>query len=819
MSYSFFRCELVVRTATVLLLSGSACGVLYASVPCTHAVVVAAAAAGPVEAKAVLVLREESAKRTAVEWPLTQRQTDQPVAIVAGLRSEIPGLLSPGMRAAWERAERADAVRKSEGFAIETLRAGPSTAIVIAGNDARGLLFGVGYLLRKLEMEPNSAVLPEDINIRTAPQYPVRGQQIGYRFKNNTYDAWTVAQFDQQTRDLAIFGNNTIQVVAPNSDDAAASPLFPAPSLETLIGICRSTISYGLDFDLYYPEMAKDYSNPAMVEAEVKKADALFRALPHIDALYVPGGDPGHTEPKYLLPLVEKEAEVLHKYHPHATVWISAQGFNAAWYTEFYSILRKEHPAFITGFFVGPQSRDSFPLQRKMIPTQYQLQAYPDIAHVMHAQFALPAWDPAFAFSEGREPIDPRPMGETGIYRTFAKLHSGFITYSEGVNDDVNKVIWDQLGWSASTNPMETLRDYARFFLGPHIGKLDGGVFADGLMALERNWDGPLLTHASVDATLLQFQTMEQEASPAQRENWRFEMALYRAYYDEYIRSRLIAETAQQQRAMAALRLAPETGAAKAIRDARQALDPPQAPVAADLRQHIFMLADELFHNIGIQLSVVKYGASAIERGANLDRVDVNLNNSAWMEKQFKRIEKLPGEAEQQSELGRILRYEDAGPGGFYDDLGNPSHEPHLVLGAGSRLDPQLYATTVNGIADKVPDDGLRISTITYAETLYDTPIELVYPDLDPKRHYRLRVTYGGEAYTLPIRLVANDSVEIHAPLRRKDNPETLEFDIPQSTTAGGKLDLKWTRPAGVGGGGRGLQVAEVWLIPDSDGR
>ncbi|WP_446742188.1 hypothetical protein [Silvibacterium acidisoli] len=32
--------------------------------------------------------------------------------------------------------------------------------------------------------------------------------------------------------------------------------------------------------------------------------------------------------------------------------------------------------------------------------------------------------------------------------------------------------------------------------------------------------------------------------------------------------------------------------------------------------------------------------------------------------------------------------------------------------------------------------------------------------------------------------------------------------------TAQGVLDLKWTRPAGLGGSGRGLQVAEVWLFP-----
>jgi len=45
-----------------------------------------------------------------------------------------------------------------------------------------------------------------------------------------------------------------------------------------------------------------------------------------------------------------------------------------------------------------------------------------------------------------------------------------------------------------------------------------------------------------------------------------------------------------------------------------------------------------------------------------------------------------------------------------------------------------------------------------------------------------------------------------------------VEFDIPLEATATGKLKLAWTRPAGVGGSGRGAQVAEVWLLP-SPGR
>lgn len=42
---------------------------------------------------------------------------------------------------------------------------------------------------------------------------------------------------------------------------------------------------------------------------------------------------------------------------------------------------------------------------------------------------------------------------------------------------------------------------------------------------------------------------------------------------------------------------------------------------------------------------------------------------------------------------------------------------------------------------------------------------------------------------------------------------QPLIFDIPTEASATGELRLKWNRPAGLGGSGRGVQVAEVWLI------
>ena len=47
---------------------------------------------------------------------------------------------------------------------------------------------------------------------------------------------------------------------------------------------------------------------------------------------------------------------------------------------------------------------------------------------------------------------------------------------------------------------------------------------------------------------------MEKAAAPRDLLNWRFQQALYRAYYDAYVRSRLLHETAIEERALDRLR-------------------------------------------------------------------------------------------------------------------------------------------------------------------------------------------------------------------------------------------------------------------------
>ena len=129
--------------------------------------------------------------------------------------------------------------------------------------------------------------------------------------------------------------------------------------------------------------------------------------------------------------------------------------------------------------------------------------------------------------------INPRPRGRPQIFQLYAEQTIGFITYSEGCNDDVNKFVWSGLGWDPDTPVVEILREYGRYFIGERVRR----QLRPGLLALERNWVGPLLTNAGVETTLEQFQDDGAHRHAGRLLNWRFQQALYRAYYDAYVRA------------------------------------------------------------------------------------------------------------------------------------------------------------------------------------------------------------------------------------------------------------------------------------------
>jgi hypothetical protein len=720
------------------------------------------------ERKAVTMLVEEVDKRTGIRWPVGRPA--EGVVIEVAERKNVP----------------------AEGYRVTVY----DSVVSVAGNDARGVLFGVGRLLRLLRMERGSVSIHDEWTEASAPQYPLRGHQLGYRPKTNSYDGWAVPVWEQYIRDLVVFGTNAIELIPPRSDDDADSPHFPLPPMRMMTEMSRLADSYGLDVWIWYPAMDLDYSNPKTVNAALEEWGEVFRKLPRLDAVFVPGGDPGHTEPRVLMAFLEKVTAVLHRYHPAAQMWVSPQGFKQVWLDQFYSILKSE-PVWLSGVVYGPQIRASLAEMRAAVPKRYPIRHYPDITHSRQCQYPVPNWDVAYAVTEGREVINPRPAGEAEIFRRTAPYTVGFITYSEGCNDDVNKFVWSALGWNPAGKVEDILREFGRYFISERYGE----SFARGLMALERNWRGPLALNSGVEETLTHFQELEHTATPQMLANWRFQQVLYRAHYDAYTRRRLLYETELERQAMEMLAKAPETGSGRAISAAEFVLRKAVTDrISGDLRARAFELAEALFQSIRMQLSVSRYKAIAVDRGATLDTIDAPLNNRLWLGQRFRKLREASNESDRLAGIREIVNWTDAGRGGFYDDLGDTTRQPHLVRDENTQV----------GFG---PPGTRRRSWWDHVESRYDAPVRMHYDGLDRLARYKLRVVYGGENPRRKMRLMAGERWEVH-PLMEKPSPlRLLEFDIPHEATERGELDLAWYGEPGLGGNGRGCQVSEVWLI------
>ena len=789
---------------------------------------------GPRETNAVRMLVEESRRRCGLDWPVESKAR-------SGVSSGAVTIYA-GTRASWSRLNRrvagvASVARAlpAESFALRTGADANGRWIAVCGADERGLLFGAGKLLRLIVFARQHAQVDANLlKISSSPRYPLRGHQLGYRPKTNAYDGWTVEMWEQYIRDLAVFGTNAIELIPPRSDDLPDSPQFPLPPAQMMVEMSRLADNYGLDVWVWYPAMDHDYSDPRTVESAVQEWGRILETLPRVDAVFVPGGDPGHTEPKFLLALLEKQKQNLHRYHSKAQMWVSPQGFNAEWMAEFIDILKQpQTESWLDGVVFGPQSRLSPDEFRRAVPQHYPVRFYPDITHSLGCQYPVPDWDVAYALTEGREIINARPESEADILRRSLPQTIGFITYSEGCNDDVNKFVWSALGWDPELSISAALRDFAHYFIGPR--QADG--FAQGLLNLEQNWRGPLATNEGVDVTLAGFQDMESSAAPAVIQNWRWQQALYRAYFDAYVRRRLLDETGQLARARDVLSrvwqlgwgsLPLGIGAAPAefpanrldanvlLDAAEQILNQPAIqPAGAVLRSRVTELGYALFQSIHMQLAVERYQGEAVDRGANLDTLDTPLTDVPWTRRQIAGIRSMAGPEKQIQAIRELLSRTDPGPGGFYDELGNVANRPHLVTGLGPVKDPEFRHTPLIEFSypDKLGAAG-PVAWKRWAGSLFDAPVEVHYDGLDPQREYRLRVVYSGSGPRFKMRCQANDGIEIHPYIVRAWPPAPQEFPIPKAATSGGALKLSWTREAGLGGNGQGCQISEVWLMP-----
>ena len=744
------------------------------------------------ERAAAKVLVEEIEKRTGIRLSTSTTWPTDRTIIAIDSAARVPE---------WGRPIPArGAGDRPDGFRLWVERSSPPVVWVLGG-DARGALYGVGALLRKLEWGAGFARIDAGLDLATAPAYPIRGHQLGFRTQANSWDAWTPEQYDQYIRELTFFGVNSIENI-PFHDSR------PTPVMKVDRRVMNRRMSeicgrYGLDYWVWTPA-DYDLSDPVARAAALDQHEELYRDCSELTGVFFPGGDPGDNPAELVIPFLKDIAARLLPIHPKARVWLSLQHFNRKEIEYIIDYLKTELPDWLGGLVAGP-SAPPVSMTRQILPAKYGYRLYPDITHNKICQYPVPWWDQALALTLGREAINPRPSHYAYIHNWFAPYSDGFISYSDGVHDDVNKTVWSALGWDPQTDLRDILNDYSRVYFDPSVAE----AAADGIFALENNWTGSLRENGAVEGTLLHWQQLEKNAPQLER-NWRWQMCLVRASYDAYIRHRLINESRLETQANAVLGRAGEIGSNAAMDQAAEILNQwSTRPVSAGLRSRIEQLCAELFQSIGLQSSVEKYHASGAERGAFLDFVDYPMNNRWWLEDEFVKVRELGTEAEKVSRLKTLADWENPGEGSFYDDIGNPAKSSHVKRsrfvftepGEEAHSDPTLWWW----------DQGKSRARLSWQVTM-NYPEAVVYEGLDPEATYTVRCSGYGKFL---LHLDGAAAVVAGVSVKSVAMGETVEFVVPSQSVQDRKLVLTWDRPTDEGhlNWRQHSRLAEVWLV------
>ena len=388
------------------------------------------------EQSAATVLIEEVEKRTGIRLHRSTSWPADKVVIAISTRTNVPGW----GREVPQRAGAGLSETRAEGYRVW---AEDGRVVWVIGADARGTLFGVGQLLRRLDWAHGKLTLSTPLDLATAPAYPIRGHQLGYRATANSYDAWDVAQFDQYIRELTFFGVNSIEGIPGH--DTRPTPVMKVPRREMNQAISKICERYGLEYWAWIPADF-DLTNTTKRAESLDRCEQFFKDSAVFTGFFFPGGDPGDNPPELVLPFLEDVWKRLQPVHPGARIWLSLQSFKRAETDFVYQYLEKNRPEWLAGLVVGPSSPPAA-ATRQRLPAPYKLRLYPDVTHNKLSEFEVPDWDQAYALTLGREAVNPRAAEFAAIHNRFAPLSDGFISYSDGVHDDVNKTIWSAMSW------------------------------------------------------------------------------------------------------------------------------------------------------------------------------------------------------------------------------------------------------------------------------------------------------------------------------------------------------------------------------------
>lgn len=654
----------------------------------------------------------------------------------------------------------------------------------ITAHRMRALLFGIGVFIRKSEYRNKTIVLIKNISGEYKPVMPIRGHQLSYTDMNNTYDAWSEEQFRQYLIELSFFGNNLFESDSGGKGEENGLMKHSRREMMRLNSITCDELD--IDHSVWHPLSKKKTDGETL--AELRET---YGPLCKLNVLFPPGGDPGDMQAEAFVERCKVMQRELKKYFPDALMYPSAQAPHCYpdWGERFVSKM-SELPEEIDGIIYGPNHAMPLDEMRRRINKKYPFRFYPDITHNVRCEvpvhFQHDDWHYALTSTLSRESVNPRPNEYRLLHRITRQYVDGSVSYSEGVNDDLNKFVWSALDFEPERDLRDIVEDYARaFFAGADIRRITDGIFA-----LEQNWAGDPAYNTSIDTAYNIFTGLEKEF-PFLSENWRFVLHLFRACCDKLVRDRRLFELGLIDEAEAFIRQGK-------TEDAIEILKTDFDSEYKTLRARLFTLAQKLFELIGIQLDVEHFGGMAWERGCTLLTIDNPVTDRQWL---LNRIEASPEYAADFIDRNKVERdeyyfsfaehgFEVCGKqeGEFYMDFqGDSNTDAALPMCMTKVFDHFNFKTNVAGLTH-----GAYKLRITYKNR----------PNKDIIHH---KVTINGNVIHDGAQFGGKRDEEFEKKYLA-DGYSSIVYDIPEEFIINGCATLEITEPLD------GFMISEFWF-------
>jgi hypothetical protein len=448
-----------------------------------------------------------------------------------------------------------------EGFLLKTVPGTGGRMLIAAGRDDRGCVYVAGEILRRVHFLNKAIGFPDDVDVRTAPAFELRGTQFGQShiaLQKAGVRKWTQAEVESKIADFALAGANVLQVPANSTEDDPTYRYIKSLGLKTIVHWSANAGSGPPEWQAKESIGRTGYLCPSVPEARqelLRAVEAAFSKSPHFDYISFSGGDGGGCECDRCKPygavfirLVEDYATIIHKYHPDAQVMFTNQKFDNEDDLAIFRYLRETPNTGIRAFCVGPGSdamswqpghrqhhrMDLFryprfgPFSRYMqeivhqLPPHVDLAFYNEITHWRYAQHAYiqayprpdkdgnhpPHWnhfiyermpDPYLTQVYDRLTFFAWPRFYRWVFGEVVRYGLGDCTHSSGTHDHFNQWMWQRLLWSPHRTVEDVVDEYCRTWFGPEAAP----YMAKAIFLMEEylQWDPqrPITQKTSID--------------------------------------------------------------------------------------------------------------------------------------------------------------------------------------------------------------------------------------------------------------------------------------------------------------------------------